>query len=134
MSARLCISTKTRPFGFVKRSNRVVPKAGGGIVPDFLSAYSTYVCKNPECVTSMILPPVYEQLFIMQQMFDLTTKVDISGLEGPFMALTKSCLGRARCVLLMRSSWTMCATSRPGRILSCSRRNANIAPSGLKKT
>jgi hypothetical protein len=35
----------------------------------------------------MILPPVYEQLFIMQQMFDLTTKVDISGLEGPFMKL-----------------------------------------------
>ena len=87
MSARLCM--KTRPFAFVKRSTyptRVVAKAGG-IVPDFLSAYSTYVCKNPECVTSMILPPVYEQLFIMQQMFDLTTKVDISGLEGPFMKL-----------------------------------------------
>lgn len=87
MSARLC-AYKTRPFGFVKRgAYRVIPKAGGGIVPDFLSAYSTYVCKTPECVTSMILPPVYEQLFIMQQMFDLTTKVDISGLEGPFMKL-----------------------------------------------
>ena len=45
-------------------------------MPEFLSAYST-----------MILPPVYEQLFIMQQMFDLTTKVDISGLEGPFIKL-----------------------------------------------
>jgi hypothetical protein len=82
---------KARPFGFVKRSTsgykrKIVTKAGG-IVPEFLSAYSTYVCKDPECVTSMILPPVYEQLFIMQQMFDLTTKVDISGLEGPFMKL-----------------------------------------------
>jgi hypothetical protein len=86
-----CSYMKARPFGFVKRSTsgykrKIVTKVGG-IVPEFLSAYSTYVCKDPECVTSMILPPVYEQLFIMQQMFDLTTKVDISGLEGPFMKL-----------------------------------------------
>ena len=90
MSARLC-TYKTRPVGFVKRSTsgckRKIATKAGGVVPDFLSAYASYVCKDPECVTSMILPPVYEQLFIMQQMFDLTTKVDISGLEGPFMKL-----------------------------------------------
>jgi len=57
------------------------------VVPEFLVAYSTYICKNPECVQNMILPPAYEQLFIMQQMFDLTSKVNISGLEGPFMKL-----------------------------------------------
>jgi hypothetical protein len=88
MSARSFM--KAKPLGFVKRSTypvyRVVAKAGD-VVPEFLSAYSMYVCKDPECITSMILPPMYEQLFIMQQMFDLTTKVDISGLEGPFMKL-----------------------------------------------
>ena len=72
----------------VQMQRRTLPRVSAiNIVPDFLDAYSSYVCKNPECVNTIILPPAYEQLHIMQQMFDLTTKVDIRGLEGTFMKL-----------------------------------------------
>jgi hypothetical protein len=82
---------RARAFVNVRHGRiRVLPRCAlpqDSIVPDFLYAYTTFICKNPECIKTMVIPPVYEQLYIMQQMFDVSSKVDISGLEEPFMKL-----------------------------------------------
>lgn len=60
------------------------------VMSDYLSAYTMFVCKPAvlqECLKHMIVPPPSEQLRVMQDLFDVVTKVDPMGLEGVFMKL-----------------------------------------------
>jgi hypothetical protein len=61
------------------------------ILPDYLRAYQTFICNYREsakiCVETMIVPPAYEQVQIINQMKEIASITDISDFEGAIMRL-----------------------------------------------
>ena len=60
------------------------------ILFDYVSAYASYICKPEEvteCVQNMIVPPVEEQLRILQGLVDVQSRVNTQNLDGVFMKL-----------------------------------------------
>lgn len=62
------------------------------ILFDYVSAYASYICKPvdnqvTECVQNMIVPPVQEQLRILQGLVEVQSKVNTQNLDGVFMKL-----------------------------------------------
>lgn len=84
---RCCLLQRTNK----QRVSVVRPKAmpDTGVLADYLETYLTYVCKEgaSSCLDQMVVPPPEEQLRVMQGLFDVSTKVDMQGLDGVFMKL-----------------------------------------------
>lgn len=60
------------------------------ILFDYVSAYATYICKPTEvmeCVQNMIVPPVQEQLRVLQGLVEVQSRVNTQNLDGVFMKL-----------------------------------------------
>jgi len=77
------------------KSRYIQPKAcpsssSAEVIMDYVTAYSTFLC-NPEdiktCVDTMVLPPVYEQLRIVQNLQMIHNSVDLEGLDAVVMKL-----------------------------------------------
>ncbi len=59
---------------------------------DYLDVYTRYVCKlgeaDADCVDQMVVPPLAEQLHVLQGLFEVHTRVhDTMGLDGVFLKL-----------------------------------------------
>jgi hypothetical protein len=61
-----------------------------GVVANYLQLYSDYICNVPNpitCMENMVIPPPYEQQRIVVEMFEMSTRVDMEGLEEVFLKL-----------------------------------------------
>lgn len=59
------------------------------VLYEYVDAYTKYICATDlaSCAPKMIVPPVEEQLRIVQGLYDVKSKVDTYGLDGVFMKL-----------------------------------------------
>lgn len=65
---------------------------GADVLYDYLDTYARYVCQlgdvDADCLGQMVVPPIAEQLHVLQGLFDVHTRVhDTMGLDGVFLKL-----------------------------------------------
>lgn len=74
-----------------KMRNIPVKALSENVVPDYFNAYQTFLCSYAEltktCIETMVVPPAYEQVHIINHIKELTKVTDISGFEGAIMRL-----------------------------------------------
>lgn len=85
----------SRPVVFIpkiqnKRKIATRAMTPDSILFDYVNAYASYICKPTEvmeCVQNMIVPPVQEQLRILQGLTEVQSRVNTQNLDGVFMKL-----------------------------------------------
>lgn len=79
-----CLSTNKR------KNTRIRAMSPESILFDYVNAYASYICKPTEvieCVQNMIVPPVHEQLRVLQGLVEVQSRVNTQNLDGVFMKL-----------------------------------------------
>lgn len=87
-----CKFGKLVPRCMPRKEKRTVMRAmtPDSILFEYVSAYASYICQPTEvmeCVQNMIVPPVHEQLRILQGLAEIKSRVDTQNLDGVFMKL-----------------------------------------------
>jgi len=97
LCTRICHASHKRtltPFGARKVIShsrfKPVNTHPDNVLIDYVTTYGQYICHPyniKECIDMIILPPVYEQLRILQELQKAMSIVDLEGLEGVAMKL-----------------------------------------------
>lgn len=84
------LSLKYKPCMSTRKTTRIRAMTPDSILYDYVSAYASYICKPAEtieCVQNMIVPPVHEQLRVLQGLVEVQSRVNTQNLDGVFMKL-----------------------------------------------